>query len=48
VGTSPTLAAMSTIREVAAELLGAGTYQSMFEGAMSYPHANRLMAARRA
>lgn len=47
VGTSPTLAAMSTVRRVAGELLGAGTYGSMFDGAVSYPDANRLMATRR-
>ena len=46
VGTWPTLAAMSTARKIAAELLGAGTYESMLEGAISYPEANRLMAAR--
>jgi 2-methylisocitrate lyase-like PEP mutase family enzyme len=46
VGTSPTLAAMSTVRRVAEELLGAGTYESMFDGALSYPDANRLMAGR--
>jgi 2-methylisocitrate lyase-like PEP mutase family enzyme len=47
VGTWPTLAAMSTARKIAGELLGAGTYESMFEGAgVSYPEANRLMAAR--
>jgi 2-methylisocitrate lyase-like PEP mutase family enzyme len=46
VGTSPTLAAMSTVRRVAEELLGAGTYESMFDGAVSYPDANRLMAGR--
>jgi 2-methylisocitrate lyase-like PEP mutase family enzyme len=45
VGTWPTLAAMSTARKIAGELLGAGTYQSMFDGAgISYPEANRLMA----
>ena len=33
-------------RKIAAELLGAGTYESMLEGAISYPEANRLMAAR--
>ena len=48
VGTSPTLAAMGAIRKVAGELLGAGTYESMFDGAVSYPDANRLMATRRA
>ena len=49
VGTSPTLAAMGTIRKVAAELLATGTYESMFDGAgVSYPDANRLMATRRA
>ena len=47
VGTWPTLAAMSTARKIAGELLGAGTYESMFDGAgVSYPEANRLMAAR--
>ena len=47
VGTWPTLAAMSTARKIAGELLDAGTYESMFDGAgMSYPEANRLMAAR--
>jgi 2-methylisocitrate lyase-like PEP mutase family enzyme len=47
VGTWPTLAAMSTARKIAAELLGTGTYESMFDGAgVSYPEANRLMAAR--
>jgi 2-methylisocitrate lyase-like PEP mutase family enzyme len=47
VGTWPTLAAMSTARKIAAELLGTGTYESMFDGAgLSYPEANRLMAAR--
>jgi 2-methylisocitrate lyase-like PEP mutase family enzyme len=46
VGTWPTLAAMSSARKIAGELLGAGTYESMFEGAVSYPEANRLMAAR--
>jgi 2-methylisocitrate lyase-like PEP mutase family enzyme len=46
VGTSPTLAAMSTIRKVAGELLGTGTYESMFDGAVSYPDANRLMTGR--
>ena len=46
VGTWPTLAAMSTARKIASELLGAGTYESMFDGAgVSYPEANRLMAA---
>jgi 2-methylisocitrate lyase-like PEP mutase family enzyme len=45
-GTSPTLAAMSTTRKVAAELLEAGTYESMFDGVVSYPDANRLMAGR--
>jgi 2-methylisocitrate lyase-like PEP mutase family enzyme len=45
VGTWPTLAAMSTARKIAAELLGTGTYESMFDGAgISYPEANRLMA----
>ena len=45
VGTWPTLAAMSTARKIAGELLGAGTYESMFDGAgISYPEANRLMA----
>jgi hypothetical protein len=37
---------MSTARKIASELLGAGTYESMFDGAISYPEANRLMAAR--
>jgi 2-methylisocitrate lyase-like PEP mutase family enzyme len=46
VGTWPTLAAMSTTRKIAAELLGTGTYESMLEGAVSYPEANRLMATR--
>ena len=46
VGTWPTLAAMSTARKIAAELLSTGTYESMFDGAISYPEANRLMAAR--
>jgi len=47
VGTWPTLAAMSTARKIAGELLGTGTYESMFDGAgVSYPEANRLMAAR--
>jgi 2-methylisocitrate lyase-like PEP mutase family enzyme len=47
VGTWPTLAAMSTARKIAGELLDAGTYESMFDGAgVSYPEANRLMAAR--
>ena len=46
VGTWPTLAAMSTARKIAGELLGTGTYESMFDGAISYPEANRLMAAR--
>jgi 2-methylisocitrate lyase-like PEP mutase family enzyme len=47
VGTWPTLAAMSTARKIARELLGTGTYESMFDGAgVSYPEANRLMAAR--
>jgi 2-methylisocitrate lyase-like PEP mutase family enzyme len=47
VGTWPTLAAMSTARKIADELLGTGTYESMFDGAgVSYPEANRLMAAR--
>jgi 2-methylisocitrate lyase-like PEP mutase family enzyme len=47
VGTWPTLAAMSTARKIAGELLGAGTYDSMFDGAgVSYPEANRLMATR--
>jgi 2-methylisocitrate lyase-like PEP mutase family enzyme len=45
VGTWPTLAAMSTARKIAAELLGTGTYESMFDGTgISYPEANRLMA----
>jgi len=45
VGTWPTLAAMSTARKIAGELLGTGTYESMFDGAgISYPEANRLMA----
>ncbi len=48
VGTSPTLAAMGTVRKVAGELLGTGTYASMFDGSVSYPDANRLMATRRA
>lgn len=46
VGTWPTLAAMSTVRKIAGELLGTGTYESMFDGAVSYPDANRLMAGR--
>jgi 2-methylisocitrate lyase-like PEP mutase family enzyme len=47
VGTWPTLAAMSAVRKIAAELLGAGTYESMFDGAgVSYPEANGLMAGR--
>ena len=47
VGTSPTLAAMSTARKIAGELLGTGMYDSMFDGAgISYPEANRLMAVR--
>jgi 2-methylisocitrate lyase-like PEP mutase family enzyme len=46
VGTWPTLAAMSTVRKIAGELLGTGTYESMFESAVSYPDANRLMAGR--
>jgi 2-methylisocitrate lyase-like PEP mutase family enzyme len=47
VGTWPTLAAMSTARKIAGELLGTGTYESMFDGAgVSYPEANRLMATR--
>ena len=47
VGTWPTLAAMSTARKIAGELLGTGTYESIFDGAgVSYPEANRLMAAR--
>jgi 2-methylisocitrate lyase-like PEP mutase family enzyme len=46
VGTWPTLAAMSTARKIAGELLGSGTYESMFDGAISYPEANRLMAGR--
>jgi 2-methylisocitrate lyase-like PEP mutase family enzyme len=47
VGTWPTLAAMSTARKIAGELLSTGTYESMFDGAgVSYPEANRLMATR--
>ena len=47
VGTWPTLAAMTSARKIAGELLGTGTYESMFDGAgVSYPEANRLMAAR--
>ena len=47
VGTWPTLAAMSTARKIAGELLGTGAYESMFDGAgISYPEANRLMAGR--
>jgi 2-methylisocitrate lyase-like PEP mutase family enzyme len=47
VGTWPTLAAMNTARKIARELLGTGTYESMFDDAgVSYPEANRLMAAR--
>jgi 2-methylisocitrate lyase-like PEP mutase family enzyme len=46
VGTWPTLAAMSTARKIAGELLNTGTYESMFESAVSYPEANRLMAGR--
>ena len=46
VGTWPALVAMSTARKIAGELLGTGTYESMFDGAgVSYPEANRLMAA---
>ena len=41
------VAAMSTARKIANELLGTGTYESMFDDAgVSYPEANRLMATR--
>ncbi len=46
VGTGPALAAMSTARKIAGELLGTGTYESLFDTAVSYPEANRLMAGR--
>jgi 2-methylisocitrate lyase-like PEP mutase family enzyme len=42
-----TLGAMSVLKKTVAELLSAGTYESMLEGATTYADANRLMATRR-
>ena len=42
-----TLNAMSVLKKTVAELLSAGTYESMLEGATTYADANRLMATRR-
>jgi len=42
-----TLNAMSVLKKTVAELLSAGTYESMLEGAITYADANRLMATRR-
>src|SRR5271154_1709778 len=47
VGGRLTLGAMSSLKKSVAELLGAGTYDSMLEGATTYAEANRLMATRR-
>lgn len=45
VGSGPALAAMARLRSDTRELLERGTYASMYNGATSYPDANRLMAA---
>jgi 2-methylisocitrate lyase-like PEP mutase family enzyme len=47
VGGRLTLGAMSGLKKSVTELLGNGTYESTFEGAIGYPDANRLMAGRR-
>jgi 2-methylisocitrate lyase-like PEP mutase family enzyme len=47
VGGRLTLGAMSGLKKSVTELLGDGTYESTFEGAIGYPDANRLMAGRR-
>ena len=44
VGTWITLDAMALTRKVAGELLGAGSYDSMFKEFIGYPEANSLMA----
>ena len=44
VGTWITLGSMALTRKVAAELLGAGSYDSMFKEFIAYPEANSLMA----
>jgi 2-methylisocitrate lyase-like PEP mutase family enzyme len=46
VGTRLTLCAMSQLQTTVGELLGAGTYKSMLEGATTFADANRLMATR--
>ena len=47
VGTRLTLGAMSGLQKTVRELLSAGTYESMLEGATTFADANRLMATRR-
>ena len=47
VGTQLTLSAMSTLKKTVAELLSAGTYESMLEATTTYAEANRLMTSRR-
>ncbi len=46
-GTKLTLDAMSVLKKSVTDLLSNGTYESMLEGAIGYPDANRLMAGRR-
>jgi len=47
VGTRLALGAMSSLQRTVRELLTAGTYESMLEGATTFADANRLMATRR-
>jgi 2-methylisocitrate lyase-like PEP mutase family enzyme len=47
VGTRLTLGVMSDLKKTVVELLSAGTYESMLEGATTFADANRLMASRR-
>ncbi len=47
-GSWPALAAMGFTRKAATDFIANGEYSSMFEGVISYPDANRLMATRSA